>query len=115
MSTLAVDSRGHVMDMFNLSSGTARGLSLVSGGAAVQTAALGNTNQALQTAVLIMCEAATWVKAGSNPTAAIDPATSTLLAPGIPYYFSVSRNDKISAILNTGEPDAVISITEFLL
>jgi hypothetical protein len=113
MSKLIQDDFGNIIQAFNLSGAIPRGLSLVVG-AAQQTAALGQvTNQSKKCIVLIMCEAATWVLAGDNPTAAVNPATCTLLAPGIPYYFAVSRGQKISAFLNTGEPDSVISITEF--
>lgn len=113
MSSLSLDSRGYPMDMFNLSTGVARGLSLVAG-VEQKTAAMGDSGQGTQTAVMIMAEAAVWVKSGSNPTAAIDPTTSTLLLPAIPYYFTVPRGHKISAILHTGSPNSVISITEFV-
>ena len=113
MSTLARDNQGNVIQTFRLSGAVLRGLSLVAG-AAQQTVALGGTtNQAQEAVLLIMCEAATWVLAGTNPTAAINPATSTLLAPGIPYYFTITKGQKLSAILHTGEPNSIISITEF--
>jgi hypothetical protein len=113
MSTVARDSTGVPFDAFNLSAGAARGMNLAVG-VEQKTVALGDAGQGTQTAVLITCESATWVKSGAAPTATIDPTACTLLAPGISYYFTVGRGHKISALLHTGSPDSVISITEFV-